>query len=123
MAKKQNKKRKISGWFISWFGTSNKIPSDEWDRIIFINQNGRPDKPEPILDFIEKYYISTRLYLSEKISLRKPKARESWREHNNKYAINYKKNTIIYGDNPCIVAEYRKNVLVPDRDYPTWFPK
>ena len=120
MTEKINKKQKISGWFISWTGTN--VPHDELDRIIFIDQNRRPDNPEPIADFVEKYYIST-LYLSDKIALSSPKARRNW---SYKSITEYNKNKNGYiiscGHNPAIFAEYRKKVPMPDKDYPTWFP-
>ena len=104
-------------------GTSKEIPSDEMARIIFIDQNRKPYNPEPIADFVEKYYIST-MYLSEKIALASPKARRDWyyksRTERNKNKDGY---IIFCGHNPFIVAEYRKNVSIPNEDYPTWFPK
>lgn len=90
-------------------------------RIILIDQNRRLDRPEPIADFIEKYYIST-LYLSDKVALASPKARRNW---NYKSRTAYNKNGYIIscGHNPMIIAEYRKDILVPNREYSTWFPK
>lgn len=118
---KKNKARKISGWFIYWEGIN--LSSDEWSRIIFIDQTRNPEKPKYIKDFVEKYYIST-MYLSEKINLISPKTRLKWI---NGSKINYNKdgsiNCISCGHTPYIVAQYRKNVPVPDKDYPTWFPK
>lgn len=117
------KVRKISGWFIYWSGTSNKIPSDEMARIIFIDQNRKPYNPEPIANFVEKYYIST-MYLSEKIALASPKERKRW---NYKSRTEYNKNKDGYiiscGHNPMIMADYRKNFSISNKDYPTWFPK
>lgn len=121
--KEKNKKQKISGWFIYWFGTSNKIPSDEMARIILIDQNRRPDRPDPIADFIEKYYIST-LYLSDKIALASPRARRSF-VYKSKISLNKNKDGYIIscGHNPMIMAEYRKDVSAPNKEYSTWFPK
>ena len=119
----KKKIKNISGWFIYWFGTSTKIPSDEMARIIFIYQYIKRDRPEPIADFVEKYYIST-MYLSEKIALASPKSRRNWNSKS-KTEYNKKKNGFIIscGHNPMIIAEYRENFPVPDKDYPTWFPK
>jgi len=125
MSEKKNKKQKISGWFIYWFGTNNKIPYDEWARIILIDQTRNPNKTKQVLDFVEKYYIST-MYLSEKIALASPKARRDYRNMKGKveeYIKNKNGYIISYGHNPMIIAEYRKNVSMPDKDYPTWFPR
>src|SRR3989344_1873161 len=117
MTQKKLKNKKISGWFIYWFGTSNKIPSDEMARIILIDQNRNPDKPEPIADFIEKYYIST-LYLSDKIALASPRARRNF-AYKSKISSNKNGYIISCGHNPMIIAEYRKDVSIPTKEYPT----
>lgn len=118
------KSKKISGWFISWEGVGNhvKMPPDEIARIILINQNGRPDRPEPIADFMEMYYIST-LHLDDKISWRSPRLRKTF-PYRSKITSNKAKNGYIIscGHNPYIFAEYRRDVAIPIRDYPAWFP-
>lgn len=113
--------KKISGWFIVWNGT--KVPSNEMEKVIFIDQNGKPNNTAPIADFVEKYYIST-LSLGDKISLASPKKRRDW-HYKSRVEYNKKKKAYIIscGHNPWITAEYKKDIPIPDKEYKAWFPK
>lgn len=118
---KQKKPKFISGWFIYWFDIHKRLPEDEWARLILIDQNRHPDKPEQIAEFITKYYLSFQ-YLSDKIKYKSPKSRMGFEY---KAKIGKKKDggyTISCGHNYEIFAEYRKEVEIPDEDYPAYFP-